>query len=68
MLQVLTAQIVAEERERAIQRRLREGAVRREATLAATAAAVVPGVHHGPNVHSSDARCGACPPAAAGAC
>ena len=41
MLNVLTAQIIAEERERAIQRRLHEAALRREA-MAAKAVAPAP--------------------------
>ena len=64
MLHVLTAQIVAEERERAIQRRLREHAMRQEA-LAAKAAAAAPKVPaHDPRSHAPDRPCGACQSAA----
>ena len=67
MLHVLTAQIVAEERERAIQRRLREAAVRREAATTGRVEAP-PAPRHDASLHAAGRRCGACPPAAAGAC
>jgi len=66
MLHVLTAQIVADERERAIQRRLRNAALQREA-MAAKAAQ--PNQAAAPNTHSSHAErpCATCPPARAAA-
>ena len=68
MLQVLTAQIIADERERAIHRRLKEDAVRREARLASAVGPASPVGRHGAQTHPDGRRCGACPPAAAGAC
>jgi len=64
MLHVLTAQIVADERERVIQRRLRDQADRRQAMAARAAqpAAAIPA-----HIHASHAErpCGVCPPARA---
>ena len=67
MLHVLTAQIVADERERAIQRRLREQAVRREAVAAnAIRPAQAANVHT--EAKSTERPCGDCPPVGATAC
>lgn len=68
MLQVLTAQMIAEDRERAIQRRLREGAVRRDAKAAVAARQAAPAAVHDPAIHTAGLRCGACRPSAVGAC
>lgn len=68
MLQVLTAELIARERELAIQRRLREGAIRRDAAEATRAPAAVPAAQHDPAVHGAGRRCGACAPSAVGAC
>lgn len=63
MLHVLTAQIAAEERERAIQRRLREHAVQQESMAAKAAAAAPRPAEHDPTSHAPDRPCGACKPA-----
>jgi len=66
MLHVLTAQIVAEERERAIQRRLRDQGNRREA-MAAKAVQPAPAVLAHNHTAHAERPCGACPPARASA-
>jgi len=67
MLHVLTAQLAADERERAIQRRLREQAVRREA-VAAKAARPAQTVPANAQAKGTERPRGDCPPVGAGAC
>lgn len=64
MLHVLTAQIVADERERVIQRRLRDQANRREAMAARVAQPATTAPAHTQASHA-ERPCGACPPARA---
>ena len=65
MLHVLTAQILADERERAIQRRLRILGLRREARVARSAGAAPSTPRHDASAHPKGQRCGDCPQAAA---
>jgi len=65
MLHVLTAQLVADERERAIQRRLQEHALRREAMVAKATLLAQTAHVHDPATHTADRPCGVCPPARA---
>jgi hypothetical protein len=65
MLHILNAQMLAAERERTIQRRLREAAVRADVLAANASAEERP---HDPGIHREGRRCGACGPAAISAC
>jgi len=62
MLHVLTAQILADERELAIQRRLRENGLREEARLARAAAERAPGLARGTVEEEPNRPCIDCPP------
>jgi hypothetical protein len=66
MLHVLTAQLVADERERAIQRRLRDQSARREAMAAKAARSAQAVPAHSHESHA-ERPCGACPPVRAAA-